>query len=136
MSELRMKATLSSVSLALGLVSPNLCRLFSRISLLLSALSPLNKCSGFTHFLTSHLWQTTSSSLSSPQNILYDSLCADTCLPSFHIAPYPVDIVAPLKIQQPFPSMDTFDKILSFVGVTFLPIFIIIPSKQSRYGRR
>lgn len=102
-----MSSTKSSVNLDCPAFSPKACLILSLMSLLLSALSPLNKCLGFMQSGVSHLWQTISLSLNSPQKSLYDSLCAYTCFPSFQIVGYPL-FLAPLKIMHPFSFSSTF----------------------------
>jgi hypothetical protein len=97
------RRTWTTVSRADPCFSPRRFLPFALMSRAFSAAVPRNKCAGFTHARTSHLWQTTMPGGIFPRNSFHATRCAPCSLPSKRAAPYPSGRTSPCHSQQPFP---------------------------------
>lgn len=95
------RRTCMLVSLAEPCISPRRFLPFTLMSLTFSAGVPRNRCAGFTHALTSHLWQTTMPGGIFPRNSFHATRCAPCSFPSKRVAPYPSGRISPCHSQQP-----------------------------------
>ena len=95
--------TWACVSLAEPCFSPRRFLPFSLMSLAFSAAVPRNRCAGFTHALTSHVWHTSMSGGISHLNNFHATRCALCSFPSKHAMPYPSGRIIPCHSQQPVP---------------------------------
>ncbi len=107
-------STCKSVNFAFQCRWPLLIRPLAAASFMLSALVPMKRWDGFTHFLLSHLWQSICSSVSGPFRRIYPTRWARSYRPLCQIIAYPSARRPAVQFQQPLSSFSILARKRSF----------------------